>query len=51
MLSNVTRLHPGPQFTPEQANAFAATLGAMINAGLELLDVLGSDPDVELERR
>ena len=47
MLTNVTRLHPGPQFTPDQASAFAASLGAMINAGLELLDVLGGDPDIE----
>ena len=47
MLSNVTRLRPGPQFTAEQAAAFAASLGAMINVGIELLDVLGGDPDIE----
>ena len=47
MQSNVACMRPARQFTQEQAAAFAATLGAMVNAGLELLDVVGGDPDAE----
>jgi hypothetical protein len=47
MLNNITRSRPSPQFTPEQVAAFAASIGAMINVGIEMLDVLAGDPDDE----
>lgn len=47
MADNLTRLRPEPQFSQEQLALIATAAGAMVNAGLQLLDVLGGDPDVE----
>ena len=48
MLSNITPIRPAPQFSPEQLAAIAGAAGAMVNAGLEILNAIGGDPDVEL---
>ena len=48
MLGNITPIRPAPQFSPEQLAAIAGAAGAMINAGLEILDAISGDPDLEL---
>jgi hypothetical protein len=47
MLDNVIPLRRGPQLSAEQLAALVRAAGAMVNAGLEILDALVGDPDLE----
>lgn len=48
MHQRVTQTYARPQMSPDQLAAFAEALGALVNRAIDVLDVIASDPDEEM---